>query len=118
MKIRLSSALSIVLLAIMTFSVVGNVNTAMAYSICNAATFVADVTIPDGTYIQPGAAFEKIWRLKNTGTCAWSNQYSLVFVSGERMGALSPIFLPRWVSPGQTIDLPAVDMVAPTTGGE
>lgn len=118
MKIRLSSALSILLLAVMSFSLVANASTVMAYSICNAATFVADVTIPDGTYINPGAAFTKIWRLKNTGTCAWSNSYSLVFVSGERMGASSPIFLPRWVSPGQTVDLPEVSMVAPTTGGE
>ena len=117
MKIKLSSALSIVLLGVMTFSLVGNVTTVLAADVCNAASFVADVTIPDGTYIQPGASFTKIWRVRNVGTCAWSNQYSLVFVSGERMSALSPIFLPRYVSPGQTVDLPAVEMVAPTTGG-
>ncbi len=117
MKIRLSFVLSIVLLGVMIFSAVGDVSTAMAFQVCNGATFVADVTIPDGTYIQPGAAFTKIWRLRNTGTCAWTNKYSLVFVSGERMGALSPIFFPRYVGPGQTVDLPAVEMVAPTTGG-
>src|SRR5512142_1704318 len=114
---RFSSALSIVLLGVIMFSLVGEVKPAEAAGLCNAASFVADITIPDGTYINPGAAFTKTWRLKNVGTCAWSNKYSLVFVSGERMGALSPIFLPRYVSPGQTVDMPAVDMIAPTSGG-
>ena len=116
MKIRFSSALTIVLLGVLVFNMSGNVSTAKAATLCNAAQFVADLTIPDDTYINPGASFTKTWRLKNVGTCAWSNKYALVFSSGERMGGLSPIFLPRWISPGQSVDV-SVDLVAPVNGG-
>ncbi|MGE5073332.1 MAG: NBR1-Ig-like domain-containing protein, partial [Anaerolineae bacterium] len=109
-------ALSIVLLAALIFPLAGDVQKAAALAPCPAAQFVADVTIPDGTYIQPGAAFSKTWRIKNIGTCAWNTGFALVFASGERMGGLSPIYLPRWVGPGQAIDL-TVDLTAPTTGG-
>lgn len=113
---RFSSALSIVILGVMVFSLVGEVKPAEAAGLCNAASFVADVTIPDGTYINPGSPFTKTWRLKNIGTCSWSNKYSLVFVSGQRMDGLSPIFLTRFVGPNQTVDV-SVDLTAPTSGG-
>jgi Ig-like domain-containing protein len=116
MKIRFSSLLTIVLLGVLVFNLSGQVSTAKAATLCNAAQFVADVTIPDDTYINPGASFTKTWRLKNVGTCAWSNKYALVFSSGERMGGMSPIFLPRWISPGQSVDV-TVDLVAPVDGG-
>ena len=116
MKIRMSSALAIVLLGVLVFNLAGNVYPVQAYTICNAATFVADVTIPDGTYINPGASFTKTWTLKNTGTCAWNPSYGLVFVSGEQMGGVSPTFLGRWVSPGQNVNV-TVNFTAPTAGG-
>ncbi|MCI0730188.1 MAG: hypothetical protein L0332_26180, partial [Chloroflexi bacterium] len=31
------------------------------------AEFVTDVTIPDGTQIEPGASFTKVWRIRNIG---------------------------------------------------
>ncbi|MGE5262012.1 MAG: Ig-like domain-containing protein, partial [Acidobacteriota bacterium] len=34
----------------------------------NFALFVADVTVPDGTAFASGQTFNKIWRLRNTGT--------------------------------------------------
>jgi hypothetical protein len=116
MRRPFSVALSIVLLGVFAFSLVGNVKTAEAANFCNAAQFVSDVTIPDGTYINPGASFTKTWRIKNIGTCAWNTSYSLIFVSGERMGGLSPIFLSRFISPGKAVDL-TVDLTAPFTGG-
>jgi hypothetical protein len=116
MKTRWSSALSIVLLGVLTLSSIGDVHVVMAASACNAAAFVTDVTIPDGTYVNPGSTFSKTWRLKNVGTCSWSTSYGVVFVSGERMGANSPVALPRYVSPGQSIDV-TVTMVAPTSSG-
>src|SRR5512135_269401 len=47
---------------------------------CNNATFVKDVSIPDGTVIARGKSFTKTWSLQNTGTCNWTRNYSLVFV--------------------------------------
>ncbi len=116
MKTRFSTLLTIVLLGVLVFNLAGSVQTAMAYSICNAASFVADVTIPDGTYISPGAPFVKTWRLKNTGTCSWSPSYAVAYYNGERLGYTGPSFIGRYVSPGQTVDV-TLNLTAPTAGG-
>ncbi len=89
---------------------------ASALTACDAAQFVADVTVPDGTFINASAAFTKTWRLKNVGTCTWTTAYSLVFVSGEKMGGPDSVAFPTSVSPGQTVDL-SVNLVAPVAGG-
>ena len=39
----------------------------VAASASDAAQFVGDMTIPDGTSFAPGAAMVKTWRLKNIG---------------------------------------------------
>jgi len=88
--------------------------TATVVTKCDWVSFVADVSVPDGTTYSPSTAFVKTWRLKNIGTCTWTPSYSLVFVSGDQMGASSAIALPGNVAPGQTIDL-SVSMVAPAT---
>ncbi|MEJ5314000.1 MAG: NBR1-Ig-like domain-containing protein [Anaerolinea sp.] len=84
---------------------------------CNRAGFVADVTIPDGTIIPPGATFTKVWRLKNNGTCTWNTNYSVVFSGGDRMGGASPTPLTANVAPGETIDI-SITFTAPTTEGK
>jgi|GEM_PF-2903579 len=53
----------------------------------NGMQFIADVTIPDGTVIAPNEHFIKTWRIRNSGTCAWSG-YHIVFADGEPMGTL------------------------------
>ncbi len=80
------------------------------------AIFVADVTIPDGTVIAPGAAFTKTWRLQNAGTSTWATSYSFVFVSGEKMGTITSVPLAQSVAPGAQIDI-SVNMVAPVNPG-
>jgi hypothetical protein len=84
---------------------------------CNRAQFITDVTIPDGTVVNPGAAFAKTWRLKNVGSCTWTTSYSLVFDTGTQMNGPSSVNLPQAVAPGQTTDL-TVTLTAPTTAGE
>jgi Ig-like domain-containing protein/Big-like domain-containing protein len=81
----------------------------------NNAGFVADVTIPDGSTINPGQAFTKIWRMINSGTCTWGPGYQFVFVSGEAMTASSAVPVPT-TAPGATADL-AVPMTGPATPG-
>jgi len=78
---------------------------------CDSALFVKDVTIPDGTLIEPGAAFKKTWRLRNVGTCTWSG-YALVFDSGEAMGGVPDAI--GTVGPGQEVDV-SVSFTVPTT---
>ena len=83
---------------------------------CDQLEFIADVTVPDGSPVPPGASFLKVWRISNTGTCTWTGGYALVFVAGEQMGAAGKVNLPGNVLPGETIDL-QVTMTAPSTPG-
>ena len=80
------------------------------------ASFVEDVTIPDGTGATPGVKFEKVWRIKNTGVTTWTTSYSLDYIDGERMGAPDRIPMPKEVRPGETVDI-AVTLTAPDKPG-
>jgi hypothetical protein len=80
------------------------------------ASFVADVTIPDGSSIKAGSLFTKTWRVTNTGSCSWDSSYSIVFASGERMGGSSPNPLPGIVPPGSTVDL-SLNLTGPSANG-
>ncbi len=85
---------------------------------CDHLEFVDDVTIEDGTEIDPGEPFEKIWRLKNAGSCTWNSSYHLVFDSGDQMEAPdSQQLTTGTVSPGQEIDV-KVNLVAPDDPGK
>jgi hypothetical protein len=81
----------------------------------NNALFVSDVTIPDGTVLNPGQAFVKIWRLQNTGNCGWDSLYSLTFTGGEQMSGASPQAV-TITPPNGTVDV-AVSMIAPGAPG-
>jgi hypothetical protein len=83
---------------------------------CDAAKFVADVTIPDHSPISPGESFTKTWRLANVGSCTWDSSYTLVFDAGDQMGAPSSQPLPGAVAPGAQTDV-SVTFKAPTAGG-
>lgn len=89
----------------------------IAPSGCDKASFVADVTVPDGTLFSPGAAFTKTWRLKNAGTCTWTTAYKFLFYSGEQMSAPTSINIPSNVARGASVDL-TVNMVAPASAGK
>jgi len=84
-------------------------------STCDRAQFISDVTVPDGTTFQPNTTFSKTWRLKNIGTCTWSN-YSLIFDSGEKMGGPDSATIPASVAPGQTVDI-TISLTAPANAG-
>ena len=77
--------------------------------------YVADVTAPDNTAFDPGVTFAKVWRLRNSGTCAWEAGTQLVFVSGERMDGPAAVDLPA-VTPGSTTDV-SVTLVTPDEPG-
>jgi hypothetical protein len=80
------------------------------------ASYVADVTIPDGTVVQPGASFLKTWRLRNSGTTTWTTNYSLRFVSDNRMSGPASVSLPRNVAPGEIVEISA-RLIAPQDAG-
>jgi hypothetical protein len=91
--------------------------TATAVTYCDWVSFVKDVTIPDGSIMDPNETFTKTWRLKNRGTCTWTPDYMLVYTSGSQMGGTTAVRLPGYVSPGQTVDV-SVPLVAPDENGK
>jgi hypothetical protein len=91
--------------------------TPASVSLCDAAAFVRDVTIPDGTIVDAGDDFTKTWRLSNVGTCSWTTAYAVVFLSGNRMQGPISRGIPGTVHPGQTVDV-SVKLSAPDDGGE
>jgi RNA polymerase sigma factor (sigma-70 family) len=81
----------------------------------NDSAFVADVTVPDNMAFDPGTEFEKIWRLRNNGTCPWDDGYGLAFVGGDPMSGPDSVPLP-WAEPGAEVDIGLV-LVAPEEPG-
>jgi len=84
---------------------------------CDLAFFLGE-TIPDGSEMYPGTMFKKTWTLRNDGSCTWTGDYAVVFMSGDSMSA--PVATPigkAEVKPGETVEV-AVSLIAPTLGGE
>lgn len=53
----------------------------------NILAFASDLTIPDGTIVQPGEELEKRWQVRNSGTCNWDETYRIVLTGGPALGA-------------------------------
>jgi hypothetical protein len=81
----------------------------------NKARLVSE-TIPDKTSTSASKSFTKTWTLQNVGTCIWTPDYSLVFVEGDLMSAVTPKAIGESVPPqGQAVL--SIDLVAPSTSG-
>ena len=83
---------------------------------CLMAHMVSE-TIPDYSKLEPGEAFNKQWVLQNSGACAWTSEYSVIFHHGETLGASQQIFFAGSVQPGEAFTL-TVPMIAPAVPGE
>ncbi len=90
----------------------------------DGAQWVADLSYDDQNMtnppiMQPGQPFTKGWRMMNTGNCAWTTGFKLVYSHGNvpaaQMGG-QPIAVTRDVQPGETFDF-QVNLIAPTTPG-
>lgn len=80
----------------------------------NSAVLVRDVTIQDGTRINPGEKFTKTWEFINNGTCPWIG-YVLKFASGDQMNA--PLSAPiADTLPKESVQV-SVELTAPTANG-
>ena len=79
------------------------------------AKYDLDITIPDGSIIQPGATFEKTWSVLNNGTTTWTTDYKLIYVDGLQAKTTS-VNLTKAVAPGEKT-LITVKFEAPTTLG-
>jgi hypothetical protein len=79
------------------------------------AAFVADVTIPPGSAFPPGAKMDKVWQVRNNGTCAWGVGYNLARVQRGALLAPDTVSVPPTAA-GATADL-AVTFSAPSQAG-
>lgn len=50
---------------------------------CHNSAYEGDITIPDGTVLAPGTDFDKVWAVRNTGSCTWDEGYSFVYIGGS-----------------------------------
>ncbi|OQX61864.1 MAG: hypothetical protein B5M51_06905 [Anaerolinea sp. 4484_236] len=83
---------------------------------CDDSSWVADVSVPDGTEMSPGQEFIKTWKIKNTGTCIWGAGYGLGFGFGHEMNGQA-LALSASVAPGEEVEV-SVQFKAPVEAGE
>ena len=85
----------------------------LAYG-CNNLLLIKSYTEPQGPF-RRNQAFTQKWQVANTGTCDWLYLYSLVFVSGDRMGG-NGSRLSNKIEPGKWTTL-EVGLDAPDSPG-
>lgn len=91
--------------------------TLVSDALCNRAEFIIDVSVLDGTKFRARESFTKTWRLKNIGTCSWTHDYVLAFMTGEAMTSTHEYPLMTEVFPGEIVNL-SVEMTAPKLSGK
>jgi hypothetical protein len=71
---------------------------------CYNASYVADVSVPDNTRFDKGKDFTKTWRVRNSGTCAWTADTLLAFGSGSQLGGPASVKVGA-LDAGKTIEV-------------
>ncbi|CDZ98811.1 Uncharacterized conserved protein [Phaffia rhodozyma] len=80
------------------------------------ATFVEDMTVLDGTELPGGAMFQKVWKLKNTGSTPFPSHTVLSHVGGSRPFSVNNQVNVGRVEPGETFEV-SLEMKAPEDVG-
>ena len=57
------------------------------------ARFIEDLSIPDGSRVEPGALIDKRWSVMNSGTCNWGPGYRLIRTDGGLLGGPTELAL-------------------------
>jgi hypothetical protein len=73
-------------------------------SACYNATYLADVTVPDGTRFDNNKEFTKTWKVRNSGTCEWTADTEIAFISGSQLGAPGTVTVGA-LDPGAEIEI-------------
>jgi len=86
----------------------------------NDARWIQDMNLDDQYMAAPppiaaGAAFQKGWRMINSGTCPWGAGYALTFANGELMGGAA-VPVEGEIAPGQQV-YPSANLTAPNQPG-
>lgn len=77
--------------------------------------FVSNISVKDGSQLNPGQKFVKIWKMRNEGSSSWPENCRLSFVGGDKLSSTDATVVPPLL-PGEDLEI-AVEMVAPTKPG-
>jgi len=96
---------------------IGEVDTAsiLVKNSRHLASFVSDVTVPDGSEILANTKFIKIWKMRNDGLNAWPAGTKLIWIGGDKYGHSGDVPVPS-VAPGDEFDI-SIELVAPSIKG-
>ena len=85
---------------------------------CNNAVYLGQ-TVDDKTVMSPQKEFKNGWSLQNTGTCAWDENYTFAFKSGELMSGedIRIVSEDQFTQPGHSQAF-VVHLQAPKAKGE
>ena len=88
---------------------------------CNDAAFI-DENLPDGSKINSGKKFEKVWQIQNTGTCTWDEGYTFAFLPDQSSSGIEGYDIvinkkDEFTAPGHSQSF-SVELTAPTAAGE
>ena len=79
---------------------------------CFNLLYIDDVTIKDGTRMEPGEKFTKTWLVQNIGGCAWRPGFTFQHVGGEAMRG-NTVTLTEAIPTGAKREL-SVELVVPS----
>ncbi len=77
--------------------------------------YLEDLSIPDGSIVQPGETLDKRWAVENAGNCNWDASYSLRLIAGPAMGA--PESMPLYPARAGTQAVIRILFTAPQANG-
>jgi hypothetical protein len=85
---------------------------------CLAMRFIADVTYPPYSIVQPNTTFYKTWYVQNVGSCTWNGNYAIVHYDGFQLGGTTPLRLGSGVSvpPGKYVNITIQLWTGPQSG--
>lgn len=81
----------------------------------NHMVFLLDITVPDGSIYAPGAQINKVWQVRNDGSCSWGRGYTISLEEGPPLGLLTRHIIPDTL-PGENAEIHAI-FTAPNTPG-
>jgi hypothetical protein len=82
------------------------------------AKFIADITLTDGSVVEPGQAYVKTWRVRNSSaSVCWPASARIVNIGGAALGAPVEGFAVPAARPGETVDV-SVQLTMPVAPGK
>jgi len=71
-----------------------------------SSRLIKDITLEDGSEVEIGKDFTKVWKIKNTGKTSWPEGTCLVYLGGSEMGiTIGTTFVVKLAKPDEEVDV-------------